>query len=134
MGEANDLQRLLHKKRAQIAALDESMRLMDQGYNPDQVKPKRKHTRTFAHGELKRLIIGILKEVDGGPLTTRQIADEVRKIKGLDRDVRKDVKRALQGYRNIIKVGEIDNHQALWAFKGYAASTSDAPPSLRIVP
>lgn len=133
MGKADELQRRLRKKRVQIAALDESMRLLDQGCDPGLVKPKRKYTKTFEHGELKRIIFDILKEAGGGPLTTRQIADEVKKRKGLDRDVRKDVKRALQGYHIVIKVGEIENHQALWAFKDYAATPSDDPPPLRIL-
>lgn len=133
MGEADELRRRLRKKQIQIAALDESMRLLDQGYDPEAIKPKRKYTKTFIHGELKRMIFDILKETDGGPLTTRQIADEVQKRKGVDRDVRKDVKRALQGYRIVVKVGEIENHQALWAFKDYAATPSDTPPPLRIL-
>lgn len=119
-------------KEAEIDHLDYAMLLMNIVCDMELARPRRIYIRTFAHGELKRMIIQILKHA-GQPITTRQVTDEVRKRKQLVLDYRRYVKNALGRYKVTIKVGENEAGESLWTLKGYAAKTKPAPPRLRLV-
>ncbi len=130
--ELIDLQEAFQRKQVEIITLDATIHMLDIQYDMELARPRRVYTRTFDLGELKRLIIGILKEADK-PLTTRQISDEVCRQKRLFQDCRRKVKNALQSYRVTVKVGETDTGLSLWTLKTYAAKTKDAPARLRLV-
>lgn len=123
-----------------IKSLDTAIALMDPTFDPGTVLPKRQYDRKFERGELKSLVIQILKAADGGPLSTRDIADRVMERKGMIDDCRPQVRQALLGYKTVEKVeGEPDDHMEYWKLKGYAAaakpsgSTSVATAGLTLV-
>jgi hypothetical protein len=123
-----------------IKALDTAIGLMDPAFDPGTVLPKRQYTRKFDRGELKSLIIQILKATGGGPLSTRAITDQVMERKGMTDDCRTEVRRALLHYDVVEKVdGDPDDHMEYWALVGYAAtakpdgSTSVATAGLTLV-
>lgn len=123
-----------------IKALDTAIGLMDPAFDPGTVLPKRQYTKKFEKGELKSLIIQTLKAADGGPLSTRDIADQVAKRKGLNDDCRTEVRRALLNYDTVEKVeGDPDDHMEYWTLKGYAAKgkgdggTEEATARLRLL-
>ena len=113
-----------------IKALDTAIALMDPGFDPGSVLPKRQYTKKFEKGELKSMIIQTLKDADGGPLSTRAIADQVMERKGLDDDCRTEVRRALLTYGTVEKVdGDPDDHMEYWSLVGYAAKGKDGGDS-----
>ncbi len=130
--EVLDLEKQLEDKLAKIKTLDCTMLMLGIACDMELARPRRVYTRTFRHGELKRLIVGILKDA-GSPLTTRQVADEVRRCKRLLQDYRPHVKRALARYRITVKVGQTDNGESLWTLTAYAAKAKADLPPLRLV-
>jgi len=119
-----------------IKALDTAIDLMDPAFDPGTVLPKRQYDRTFERGELKSLVIKILKAADGGPLSTRDIADRAMERKGMTDDCRPQVRQALLGYKTVEKVdSDPDDHMEYWKLKGYSAKGKEGPESgLRLVP
>ncbi|MBI9079924.1 MAG: hypothetical protein JEY79_09325 [Pseudodesulfovibrio sp.] len=109
-----------------IKALDTAIALMNPDFDPGTVLPKRQYTRKFERGELKSMVIQILKMAEGGPLSTGDITTQVMERKGLDDDCRAEVRRALLNYDTVEKVeGETDDHMEWWILKGYAAKPMD---------
>jgi len=128
-----DLEKQLADKKAEIDALDCTMLVLGIACDMELARPRQVYTRTFDHGELKRMILGILKGADG-PMTTRQVTDEVRRRKKLLQDYRPHVKRALTRYRITIKVGMTESGESLWTLKSQAARAKDgSKPTLRLV-
>jgi hypothetical protein len=108
-----------------IKSLDTVIALMDPAFDPGTVLPKRQYERKFERGELKSLIIKILKAANGGPLSTRDIADRVMKRKGMTDDCRTEVRRALINYDVVEKVdGDTDDHMEYWKLNGYTATAN----------
>ncbi|MEZ7196757.1 hypothetical protein [Pseudodesulfovibrio karagichevae] len=113
-----------------IKSLNTAIGLMDPGFDPGTVLPKRQYTRKFDRGELKSLIIQTLKAAEGGPLSTRAITDQVMGRKGMTDDCRTEVRRALLHYDVVEKVdGDPDDHMEYWALVGYAAAAKPAGSS-----
>ncbi len=122
----------LNVKQAEINTIDQTFMLLGLECDPELTRPRKSYTRTFKRGELKRLIIKILKEVNGGPLTTRQITNEVMRRKGLDSDYWDHVKRALRRYPITVKLRENENGESMWALKTYTTKPKNDPPLLRL--
>jgi len=83
-GEVHALTKQIAQKRVQIAHLDATLRIFDPNYRkgPSSVK-QYKRTPLFAHGELGRAILDVLREADGEPLAAHVIADRVRAKLGM---------------------------------------------------
>jgi hypothetical protein len=128
-----DLEKLVAAKQAEIDTLDCTMLMLGIACDMELARPRQVYTRTFDHGELKRMILDILKNADG-PMTTRQVTDEVRRRKKLLQDYRPHVKRALMRYRITVQVGKTESGESLWTLKRQAARAKDkSTPSLRLV-
>lgn len=130
--ELLDLQEQLKLKQSEIDTLDCSMLLLGVSCDMELARPRRVYTRTFDYGELKRLIIETLKAADG-PMTTRQVTDEIRRRKRLLQDCKNPVSKALWKYRVTVKVGETDSGESLWTLKSYATKPKPSAPRLRLV-
>ena len=83
-GHVHDLERKLARHRASLAALDATIRLYAPELNPDSIPPKRTYRRTryFAKGELSRLILSVLRQASGKPMTTAAITTAIVTDKG----------------------------------------------------
>ncbi|HKI82033.1 MAG TPA: hypothetical protein VKA04_10340 [Pseudodesulfovibrio sp.] len=131
--EIIELEAQLERKRKEVETLDCTMVLLGMSRDEDIARPRRVYTIRFGKGELKRMIVDILKTADG-PMTTRQVTDEVRLRKRMLQDYRPHVKRALTRYRITIQVGKTESGESLWTLKGQAAMAKvDSKPSLRLV-
>ncbi|MGE4193554.1 MAG: hypothetical protein AB7E51_09225 [Pseudodesulfovibrio sp.] len=131
--ELLDLEKLVADKQAEIDTLDCTMLMLGIACDMELARPRQVYTRTFGYGELKRMILGILKYADT-PMTTRQVTDEVNRRKGLSQDYRQHVKRALMRYRVTVQTGKTETGESLWALKGQAARAKDGCASpLRLV-
>lgn len=103
-GEAAALERRLAELRASLGHLDATILLFDPGHRPGGIPPKRPPPAPgpFGHGELTRLVYGLLWEA-GAPLDAATVAARVIAAKGLDAgdaalaaDVRERVRDALR--------------------------------------
>lgn len=131
--EVLDLKKQLADKNAEIDALDCTMLMLSIACDMELARLRQIYTRTFKHGELKRMILDILKNADSS-MTTRQVTDEVNRRKRLLQDYRTHVKRALMRYRITVQIGKTASGESLWTLKGQAANAKGAPkPSLRLV-
>lgn len=131
--ELLDLEKLIAAKQAEIDTLDCTMLMLGIACDMELARPRQVYTRTFGYGELKRMILDILKNADG-PMTTRKVTDEVRRRKRLLQDYRPHVKRALSRYRITVQVGKTKSGESLWTLKGQAARAKDGSASpLRLV-
>jgi hypothetical protein len=103
------LERQLDQHRADLAHIHGVLRLFEPDHDPEAIKPKRtyaKRTRYFARNELSRLILGALRDADGKPLSTDEIAGQALAAKGFEAAdaimraaVRKQALSMLRGYR-----------------------------------
>lgn len=131
--ELLDLEKQLADKQAEIDTLDCAMLMLGIACDMELARPRQVYTRTFGYGELKRMILDILKNADG-PMTTRQVTDEVRWRKKLLQDYRQHVKRALIRYRITVQIGKTESGESLWTLKGQAArAKGGCASSLRLV-
>ncbi len=131
--ELLDLEKQIADKQTEIDTLDCTMLMLGIACDMELARPRQVYTRTFGYGELKRMILDILKNANA-PMTTRQVTDEVRRRKKLLQDYRPHVKRALMRYRITIQVGKTESGESLWALKGQAARAKDGCASpLRLV-
>ena len=131
--EIIELEAQLERKRKEVATLDCTMVVLGMARDEEIARPRRVYTIRFGRGELKRMIVDILKAADG-PLTTRQVTDEVRRRKRMLQDYRGRVKCALTQYRITVQVGKTESGESLWTLKGQAAKDNDdSKPSLRLV-
>jgi len=77
-GHIHDLEKRIARHRANLASIDATIRLFSPETDPDAIPPKRPYRRTryFAHNELPRRALNILRET-GRPLGSGHIADAV---------------------------------------------------------
>ena len=124
-GHVADLERKIARHRANLAHVDATIRLFAPGLNPDTIAPKRSYRRTryFAKGELSRRCLDALRNSQGVPLTTAEIATAVMADKGsLANDptlIAAVAERAQTLLRNLSKRGAIvksgKSRDARWA-------------------
>jgi hypothetical protein len=83
-GMVADMERLIGQHRADLRHIDAVLRLFGQS-DPEAIADKRptKRNTWFAQGECLRLIFDLLRKAPG-PMTTRDITDQVMVAKGLD--------------------------------------------------
>lgn len=69
----------------QRVAITTTMSLLDPGYNPAGVKPRRPVTRSqwFSKGEGSKLVLAEFKKAEGGTLTAAEVTEGVAAAKGL---------------------------------------------------
>ena len=86
-GLIEKLERKLEQHRADLTHIDGVLRLFQPDRDPDEIKPKRTNARRtgyFAKGELSRLVLEVLRDAPGKPLSTDDIAGRVIAAKGFD--------------------------------------------------
>src|SRR5689334_2070061 len=86
-GLIEKLERKLEQHRADLTDIDGVLRLFQPDRDPAEIKPKRiyaRRTRYFARNELSRLVMDILRDIDGALRTTDEIAGRVINVKGFD--------------------------------------------------
>jgi hypothetical protein len=87
-----ELEEELNQCRADLAHIDGALRLLNADLDPTAILPRqRRYKRTyyFAHNELSRLCMDLLREAAGEPLTAEKITLRIVTAKGLDaRDTR----------------------------------------------
>jgi hypothetical protein len=86
-GLIEKLERKLEQHRADLTHIDGVLRLFQPDRDPGEIKPKRTYanrTRYFARNELSRLCADALREANGSPMKTDEIAGQVMAIKGFD--------------------------------------------------
>jgi hypothetical protein len=131
--EIIELEAQLERKRKEVATLDCTMVVLGMARDEEIARPRRVYKIRFGRGELKRMIVDILKAADG-PLTTRQGTNEVRRRKRMLQDYRGRVKCALTQYRITVQVGKTESGESLWTLKRQAAKARDDCASpLRLV-
>lgn len=77
--EIISLERQLKHRKQLIVHVDQTLRLLDPSIDPKTIKNKRptRRIKLFRHGELGRMILGALRNANGGPLSTHQIVDGI---------------------------------------------------------
>jgi hypothetical protein len=86
-GLIEKLERKLKQHRADLTHIDGALRLFEPDRDPDEIKPKRtyaRRTRYFAHSELSRLVLEALRDAEGKPQATDEIAAQGITAKGFD--------------------------------------------------
>jgi hypothetical protein len=86
-GLIEKLERKLEQQRADLTHIDGVLRLFQPDRDPGDIKPKRayaRRTRYFARNELTRLCSDALREADGAPIKTDDIAGRLIETKGFD--------------------------------------------------
>lgn len=85
-GILDELQRQLDQHRADLTHIDGVLRVLASDIDPEKLKPKRSYRRNryFAHNELSRLCLGVLRAAAGELLSTDDIAGQVIAAKGFD--------------------------------------------------
>ncbi len=129
------LRERIRQNEGYIKSLDTAIGLMNPAFDPGTVLPKRRYTRTFERGELKSLVIRILKAANG-PLSTEDITAQVMARKVLAEDCRGEVRRALMSYGFVKRVSQDDDHRDYWILERYAAkdeANEGGTPMLRLL-
>jgi hypothetical protein len=69
-----------------LTHIDGTLRVLATDLDPEKIRPKRvyRRNRYFAHNELSRLCLGVLRTAAGEPLSTDDIAGRVIAAKGFD--------------------------------------------------
>jgi hypothetical protein len=78
--EIAQLERQLRHRKKSLVHVDATLRLLDPSIELDSIPNKRllpKRVKLFRQGELGRLILGALRQAEGEPLSTREIASAV---------------------------------------------------------
>src|SRR5687768_2329513 len=77
--EIVQLERQVRHRKAALQNVDACLRLLDPTLPVEAIPNKRivKHVNLFRQVELGRLIIGVLREAEGDPLSTPQIAEAI---------------------------------------------------------
>src|SRR5579883_2195076 len=84
-GQIEHTQQALRKLVADLDAIDAAIRLFDQQADITAIRPRQYPPRHAAfRGEMMRHVMGCLRLADGKPVTTRDIAVQVMKARGLD--------------------------------------------------
>jgi hypothetical protein len=115
------LERQVRSRKDGLQHVDACLRLLDPTLPVEEIPNKRivKHVNIFRQGELSRLVVGVLREADGKPLSTPEIAAAIMDKGGIDHEARNVVRvrvRSNLGYlqrrRKVTKVG--DRTTAQW--------------------
>jgi hypothetical protein len=101
------IEQQLVQQRANLAHVDATMRLFDPDIRPNDVRPKQSRARNawFRPGECLRLIYDELRKA-GQPLTTRELAERIMRIKAIpaaDDQRRERIQKTLLGSLNRAK-------------------------------
>jgi hypothetical protein len=86
-GLIEKLERNLEQHRADLAHIDDVLRLFRPDQDPDEIKSKRpyvRRTRYFARNQFSRLIFDTLRKADGKPISGDEIINQVLAAKGFD--------------------------------------------------
>lgn len=120
--EIVQLERQIRSRKDNLQHVDACLRLLDPTVAVEDIPNKRmaKHVNLFRQGELSRLVVGVLREAEGVPLTTPQIAEAIMTNGGIDKDARNVIRvrvRSNLGYLQrrgkVAKLGE--RTAAKWA-------------------
>jgi hypothetical protein len=91
-GMITELEEELNQCRADLTHIDGALRLLNADLDPTAILPRQrryKRTHYFAHNELSRLCMDMLREASQKPLTAEEITLRIMTAKGLDaRDTR----------------------------------------------
>lgn len=90
MEALKDAEHSLKEVRADMAALDRSLKLLGFADDPQSYMPARKNRRMFKKGEMLRCAYDVLREADG-PLSSREICLKLLSDKGFDLTDKKTV-------------------------------------------
>ena len=84
-GAIEALERQTDQLRADLLHIDAVIRIMAPEYRPNEIRPKakRKKGEWFAHGELMRLVLEIVRKAEH-PATAKEIALALMAHKGFD--------------------------------------------------
>lgn len=86
-GQIEHTQQALRKLVADLDAIDAAIRVFDPEADIAAIKPRQYPPRHAAfRGEMMRHVMAALREAKGKPITTRDIAVQVMKARGLDPD------------------------------------------------
>jgi len=82
-GIIDQLQRQLNQYRADLTHIDGVLRILASDLDPETIRPKRiyRRNRYFAHNELLRLCLGVLRTAAGKPMSISDVASQVIAIK-----------------------------------------------------
>ena len=96
-GQILTLEQQLKTLRADMAALDRSLVLLDPSIVPASIKPIKpvQRFKYFKSGELPRLILGVLR-AEPEPILNYLLVEKVMKAKGLDA-AHRDTRQAVEG-------------------------------------
>ena len=87
-----ELEEELSQCRADLTHIDGALRLLNADLDPTAIPPRQrryKRTHYFAHNELSRLCMDMLRQAAGEPLTAEEITLRIMTAKSLDaRDAR----------------------------------------------
>jgi hypothetical protein len=91
-GTIAELEEEMNQCRADLTHIDGALRLLSADIDPETIPPRErryKRTHYFAHNELSRLCMDMLRQAAGEPLTAEEITFRMMTAKGLDaRDAR----------------------------------------------
>ena len=90
LGEAESIRDRLAAIKNDIDALDRTLSVLDYDGDLDAMMPRQKRHVVFGRGELTRQVLTVLRRADG-PMTSRQIAQEIVSDSGMDARDRKYV-------------------------------------------
>jgi hypothetical protein len=116
-GQVADLALQLRHRRRDLAKVDDILRILDPGSNPDAIPPKKaiRYLNVFRQGELGRLIIAILRDAQA-PMTNLEIADLILARGGYDRGLWTAIRRRcranlayLEAQGRVTKIGHGQN-------------------------
>lgn len=122
--EIVQLESQIKARKHALEHVDACLRLLDPSVSPDDIPNKRlaKHVNLFRQGELSRLVMDVLREADGTPLSTPQIADAIMLNGGIGKDARNVIRvrvRSNLGYlqrrEKVEKLG--DRKSATWRLR-----------------
>jgi hypothetical protein len=102
-GEIEQIEREQAKRRAELAAIDATLRLFHPDADPDHITSIRPIWRGvyFKPGQRPRLCLQALRET-GRPMNTGEIVEYVMRAKGMDRDDKKLRRLVKEHMRNVM--------------------------------
>ncbi len=81
-GQALKLQTELARVQAQLSHIDSTIKVFAPEYRVSSIKAKLPRNHEYPHGEIARLVLESLRELDGRA-TTRQLVDAIHAVKGI---------------------------------------------------
>jgi hypothetical protein len=120
-GEIGQLELTLRDRLADLARVDDVLRMLAPAKDPSQIPPKRpiRYLNIFKQGELGRIIVGLLRASDG-PMTNLELANLIIERGGIDASLWTAIRRRcranlayLENNGRVVKIGNGAN--ARWA-------------------